>query len=390
MKDNMPNLNELKQMIRFCENHAKIYIYGCASNQEYLLKYFDCCGVKIDGYITTYSDDRELIYRDIPKFTLDLADLEDAGIIIGLSDKYYDDVMPRLHKRRCTDYFLMSEFNKKAIANTMRPRKKDDFGILVQLAEHCNLNCQMCCTFSPFAKEEFLDTDIFESDMARLAELTNKQLRRLFLQGGEPLLNPLIADYTGIARRCFPNTPISIFTNGILLANPPSNRAETDFWLSCKETDIEITVTRYPIDIDYEYIKAKGRQYDVKVNIFIDVNYHESPEKFMFKPALNSHKNASSYEFITCFFINECNVLKKGTIYGCPISANIEHLNRYFNLNHEITEQDCIDIYRANSFEEIAELSARRVPFCGYCELSNRDYIYPWKLSGKTLNEYFD
>jgi len=64
-----PHLYEIEDMVSFAKKYKRLYIYGCAGNQEYLLHFFDICGINIDGYITTYTDTRELCYRPLPKYT---------------------------------------------------------------------------------------------------------------------------------------------------------------------------------------------------------------------------------------------------------------------------------------------------------------------------------
>ena len=39
------------------------------------------------------------------------------------------------------------------------------------LAEHCNLKCQSCNSFSSIADEEFLSPESFNKDMHRMSEL---------------------------------------------------------------------------------------------------------------------------------------------------------------------------------------------------------------------------
>lgn len=49
----LPHIYELEDMMEFCKKYEHLYIYGKGENQEYLLKYFDMCGVKIAGYVVT-------------------------------------------------------------------------------------------------------------------------------------------------------------------------------------------------------------------------------------------------------------------------------------------------------------------------------------------------
>lgn len=56
-----------------------------------------------------------------------------------------------------THFFLVSDWNRRTIPKKMLPRKIEDFFLEVNLADHCNLNCQCCDHFSPIAKPTFLN-----------------------------------------------------------------------------------------------------------------------------------------------------------------------------------------------------------------------------------------
>ena len=65
----LPHIYELEDMAAFCKKYTKLYIYGRALNQEYLLKYFDMCDVKIEGFIVTTVREQERVcfaYRQLP------------------------------------------------------------------------------------------------------------------------------------------------------------------------------------------------------------------------------------------------------------------------------------------------------------------------------------
>ncbi|MDR1362728.1 MAG: 4Fe-4S cluster-binding domain-containing protein [Spirochaetaceae bacterium] len=72
------------------------------------------------------------------------------------------------------------------------------FGVM--LAEHCNLNCAGCGTYSPLAKEKFYDVAAFRNDCKRLSDLTGVKIDNISFAGGEPLLHPQITDFFDIAR----------------------------------------------------------------------------------------------------------------------------------------------------------------------------------------------
>ena len=397
-----PHLYEIEDMINFTKKHRPLYIYGCASNQEYLLKFLDICGIVVDGYVTTYGNDRELFYRNIPKFKLDTVNLDNAGIIIGLSDKYYNGVIPRLRERGFTDYFLMSEHNKRAIAHKLTPRPRERMWIEINIADHCNLNCRMCDHFSHLAPPVFLDVDEFKRDMERLAELSGNFIDMIKLQGGEPLMHKDINKFIEITRNLFPKSEIDFFTNGLLLLRA-EHYEKGNFWQCCVDNRVDILLTRYPIKLDVEPIREKAEEYGVRLQIFGEaatrctgdksIGLYKLPQsdinKKSTKHPFDLNGTIEKHCFISCYHLNETITLRHGKLYTCSIRPYAEYFNNAFNQRLELADDDYINIYKANTYEELAEFATKRVPFCRYCDIKNRR-VFDWARSNRQIDEYVD
>jgi hypothetical protein len=385
-----PHLYEIEDMMRFAAKYKQLFIYGSASEQEYILKFFDICGVNIDGYLTTWQDNRELWYRNIPRYTLDSVNLENAGIIIGLSDKYYDKVIPRLRERGFTDYFIMSEHNKRTIAYKLTPRARERMWIEINLADHCNLNCQMCDHFSQLVKEpKFLDMEVFRRDMERLAELSGNHIDRIKLQGGEPLLNKDVNKYIELSRSLFPKSKINFFTNGLLLLKAEHYEGG-NFWQCCKDNNVIISLTEYPINLNIPAIESKAEEYEVKLEIFGEIaDRVRGKTKHSTKHPFDLTGKIDRPQFVSCYHFNETIALRNGRLYTCSIIPYAHYFNEAFDQHLEISDENSIDIHKATSYEEIAEFVTRRTPFCSYCDIKHR-HTLPWAQSNRTINEYID
>jgi hypothetical protein len=384
-----PHLYEIEDMISFASKYKKIYIYGCAVNQEYLAKFLNSCKINVNGFITTHTDERPLCFSDLPKFTLDEADLTEAGIIVGLSEKYYDNVIPNLRKNNY-NFFLLSEYTKMTIKRKLEPQPTDRIRIEINLVDHCNLNCQCCDHFSQLVKKPyFLDFEIFKKDMERLAELSNNHIDAIHLEGGEPLLHKDVNKFVELTRQLFPKAIIFFFTNGLLLLNSDKN-PQGDFWKCCAENDVTLQLTQYPIKLDIEAIEKKANNYNVKLQIFGEVADRVRGQiKRSTKHPFNLDCNVPIYEYVSCYHFNKCIALRNGRLYTCPIIPYSNYFNDAFGkqLNH--SDKNSIDIHTAENYDEIAEFVTRRVPFCGYCDIKHRRQL-PWARSKKTLEEYVD
>ena len=82
-----------------------------------------------------------------------------------------------------------SEVNKKQIR------------FIVDIVDHCNLNCKGCGHFSPLASKSFLDLETFENDLRRLNELLDGEIYCFEIMGGEALLHPQLEKFIEITAK---------------------------------------------------------------------------------------------------------------------------------------------------------------------------------------------
>lgn len=250
----------------------------------------------------------------------------------------------------------------------------------IDLAHHCNLNCAGCGAYSPLIKEPiFADLEIFNRDLERMSYLLRGNLRLILLQGGEPLLNPQIEEFVKSARKYFRETTIKIVTNGILLPDMPDC-----FWDSCRENKIIISVTKYPINLDYDKLSAIAEKNRVGFEFF-----GIAVEKTSWHLALDPLGSQDPYEsFINCFMANKSQRLKNGKLATCALILNSEYFNKEFGTNIEICPDDYIDIHEAKSGREILDFLSRPIPFCRFCDVKNWTFDNPWHISKREIGEW--
>ena len=195
----------------------------------------------------------------------------------------------------------------------------------IHLVDHCNLNCKFCDHFAPLAKKFFLSVDEFQKDIERLAYILKSELEELMLLGGEPLLHPNLIKFFPIARKYFPKTKIILMTNAILL------KVQTkEFWDALKENSIDLTVTKYPIDLNWEELEAIANTNGIDIIYYKDKN--ELKTSYHVPLDLDGKQNCLK-SFLGCFHANNCVLLKQGRLYTCSIIANIIHFNEFFHKN---------------------------------------------------------
>jgi MoaA/NifB/PqqE/SkfB family radical SAM enzyme len=266
----------------------------------------------------------------------------------------------------------------------MRKLKLLKFGII--LADHCNLNCAGCSSYSPLAKENFYDIDTFRDDCKRISGLTNRKVASIGFAGGEPLLHPRITDFFDTARSFFDKSEgmggIILFSNGILLPKQPDS-----FWENCRKNDVEIWVTKYPINIDFEAIDRTVKNYGIKFSYYYKTD--KTPKRTnILALDLNGKQNIKK-AFRTCIEKNECIALRNGRLYTCTRRSIFPNFNSYFKTGVEESDTDSIDIYKAKDIDEILDFLRRPIPFCRYCDWENTEmYKMQWHTSKKEISEW--
>lgn len=251
----------------------------------------------------------------------------------------------------------------------------------VHIVEHCNLNCRFCDHFAPLAAKEFADIKVFENDFIKLSELLHAKVREIGLMGGEPLLHPKLNDFLYVARKYFPKTKLSLVTNGILLLEKTE-----DFWKACRNNNITITHTKYPIMLDFNKIKEVVKQYGVKYEYYGDTGL--GLKTMCYLPLDLEGKQNADINFTKCSQANDCCFLSKGRLFTCTVAPNMHHFNKFFKKNLLLTSADYIDIYKALNKDEIMQFLSRPIPFCRYCYIERRTFGYEWQKSRKDIKEW--
>ena len=275
---------------------------------------------------------------------------------------------------------ISSQINGTKNQLVQRYMPKTALNFSMELVQHCNLNCAGCDHFSPLAEKKFADFEETSRYFDRLAELFGSNIKYVQFAGGEPLLHPDINKFLAMAREKFPNSPIRIITNGIKLPNMPE-----DFWRTLKENRVTLLPTKYPIAVDYDAMKAKAESYGIKYDYFNDGNV----VKTLFKLPLDFEGlQDENLSFLHCHRANNCIFLQNGRLYTCAMAAIVWRFDKYFGTNLFNEEANSIDIYKAESAEEILKFLARPVPFCRHCKILNTVYDIKWHKSNKAIEEW--
>ncbi|MCD7879979.1 MAG: radical SAM protein [Candidatus Gastranaerophilales bacterium] len=407
-----PNIIQVEDMVKFCGKHKHIFIYDRKEPQILIEKFLNSCNIFVEGFLVDYGNQ---VVENLPKpvYTLEQAKnkvavkkafhkrkkvTNDTCVIVSNEDYMCNWTYNQLQKYGFKELYFMSEWNKRTIPYKMTPRCKENFWLEVNIADYCNLNCQCCDHFAPIADKYLLDIEEFERDMTRLAELMGGEMGIFKIQGGEPTLHPYLIDFMRITREKFPTSTIFFFTNGILLL--PLEKGENgNLWQAMKDYDVTLMVTTYPLKLDFQKIDKKAEEYGLKYERFVEVGkvdphtvgenkyYGKDIDKLSVHHPFDLKGKVPRYQYISCYQFNESITLRHGKIYTCPFIPYVGYFNKHFNQNLEVTENDYIDIYKAISYEEIAEFCTHRTDFCKYCNIKDRK-AKKFAISKKEITEW--
>jgi MoaA/NifB/PqqE/SkfB family radical SAM enzyme len=277
--------------------------------------------------------------------------------------------------------FIAQIYFNLTVSERLKKRTAGEFGLAVYVVDHCNLNCKGCVAFSPIIEESFYDEQAFENDCARLSELTGGKLSSLQIMGGEPLLHPQIINLMKAARKQLPNTTIQIVSNGLLLT-----KQGEEFWNCCNQHNIQISLTKYPIKLDFDKIKGLADGHNVPLLYQNDTDVREMSMTYI--PLDKDGNNDIKQNYKLCFQANTCYIMSRGKIYTCHTIAHIEYFNRYFNQDFIVGENDYIDIYKAETIDEVLSFLCKPMPFCRYCNTKKMIFGVKWGISKKEMSEW--
>lgn len=251
----------------------------------------------------------------------------------------------------------------------------------IHAAEHCNLNCVGCNHYSPIANPEFCDLEQLERSLAKLSVIQNS-FGVIRLMGGEPLLNPNIISMMYIVRNYLKNIRIELVTNGILLLS--EKRLSNEFWAACRQNDVSVCITKYPVSLDYKKMKDICQKHHVQFRIFADRT--EDGNNAFYSFCIDPDGGAKKImKFVRCG-CSICLQLVGNRIYSCPTTAYVSHLNKAFDCNFQQQKGDFVEVDKLKFSFQVRWLTCRPKPFCFYCGSGGE--LVDWKQSERKPEEW--
>ncbi len=172
------------------------------------------------------------------------------------------------------------------------------------VADHCNLRCDHCCSFSPILKKWLAEPAQFEADLRAVSRVVAPQFLKIV--GGEPLLHPELETLLGIAKSLAVGRRIQLTTNAFLI-----EKLTPRGW-DCLDM---IAVSLYPepalAKTLIRFIAREGRKRNIEVNWKVQDRF-----TCLDRSIVASHAEASR-TFNECWIRHRCNSIKNGRFYSC-------------------------------------------------------------------------
>jgi hypothetical protein len=232
------------------------------------------------------------------------------------------------------------------------------------LVDHCNLNCKGCRHFSCLSPPNLVELQDFRRDFERLAQITGIDTIRLL--GGEPLLHPDVSQFVRIARTCFPDSDVSLVTNGLLLAS-----MDESFWDALVETGTRLVVSVYPIRLDLDEIRRNTEVHGVELEL------SDEGGRFCKIPIRPGGGHSASASFRACKLLDDCPFLQNGRIYTCCYPALAGIPEKRFGVSLPVSDRDSISIYDGIDGYDILEYLSRPIPWCRNCRPDQAE-LFDW------------
>jgi len=200
-----------------------------------------------------------------------------------------------------------------------------------EAASHCNLRCEGCNHFSPFAKRGFVSPEAIERDLRVLSKFMHVRILRLV--GGEPLLHPGLLDLLRIARDSGLGDRLSMFTNGLLLPRQPE-----EFWQYMDQVELSLYPGFDPPG-GLKPLQTMARRYNVDLRI--------GRRSCFMIPAVDfpiSNRRLVRSIFQTCVMARYCHAIKDGRLFRCSVSQGMDYYLAALGYQTDFTHTDSLPI----------------------------------------------
>ncbi|MDR2467541.1 MAG: hypothetical protein LBD22_01105 [Spirochaetaceae bacterium] len=146
-----------------------------------------------------------------------------------------------------------------------------------------------------------------------------------------------------------------------------------------------MTPTKYP-GVNWEKIEERAAGFGYKFTYF---DFSGNTEKTSRKFCLDLSGGQDPKKSFKRCCMAACTVaVQNGRIATCSFVFNMRHFNKYFGKNVPVTGEDYIDIYKAQTMQEIVDFVNRPIPLCAYCKSMGVEIAGGWRKTEYAITEW--
>lgn len=285
---------------------------------------------------------------------------------LGIADIY---VIPSTLEQMPLDE--MSEIDKENVFSRLENFSEPTV-IKFLASEACNLNCSGCTHFVPLNKNpHMLGKDELQRYLLQLKKIF-RYIRSVEFLGGEPLLNPDLADLIQLTHAVLPYTRMAIITNGLLIP-----KMSQDLLHTLRLYDVSVFISNYKPTVQ---INTQIRNLLSEYGIWHV--FSQEIDRFRLQYNSTGCKDMDT-SFRNCLD-RLCHTCVDGKLAGCYYAATVKHANEFFGL-HIPYEEYVYDIFHPGcSGVELLHKLTHATPLCQYCNSFPCPSV-PWRTVDKSI-----
>lgn len=353
------------------EKASKICIFGAGGRGLELEMHLEITREKADFFCDNDKEKQGTLIQGIPCLSFEELEKEKEDTLVIVSPEEGESILAQLKEAGFPHVRSRKEIN--VYATFVR-------NIELNVVNHCDLDCRYCAHFSCVAPEYVVPLETLEHDVCALSKILGDSLGTLKVIGGEPLLHPHLEKIFVFARKYFPISQIWLVTNGVRLLS----QAES-FWQTCKEQNITIVVTKYPVNLKFDKMEELALAYGIPFRF----TNGRGVVKTMYKFPIDVEGNCDpKVSFDHCHLGENCPMVMEGKFYPCPVVANIAIFNEKFQQNVPVTQDDFIDLESNPSLEEITAFRSKPFPFCKHCNITGIVTDLKWERTKGNMEDW--
>ena len=238
------------------------------------------------------------------------------------------------------------------------------YSLEYEIVERCNLNCKRCNHFSNiFNDGKITDYETFCKDIDFVRQNVYN-IKHFKLLGGEPLMHPDLARFIEYSRQSFPNSPISIITNGLLVLKMSDELINT-----IKKCNVTIEISLYPP------LRENFHQF-IGFLMFCGIQHKIFRYGDEFGSFLNLNGDSNQKWAMMQCYAQVCPAIKNGKIFRCTTVMNVDVFNRKYNTNLPPSYLNINELPQNGVGEILANYLTDPIEMCRFCDKFKN---FPWE-----------